>query len=173
MTGPRLIQATTEERVRLARDLFEEYAASLGFDLAFQGFPAELAGLPGEYAPPAGRLLLAECDGRLAGCAALRPMGGGACEMKRMYVRPEFRGRGIGRLLAVTLIEEARGIGYERMLLDTIAFMKEAIVLYRSLGFREIAPYRHNPVAGAAFLHLALRRPPGEEPGRAGPREEG
>jgi len=173
MTDTRLVQATTEERVRLARDLFGAYAESLGFDLSFQGFAAELAGLPGEYASPAGRLLLAERDGRPAGCAALRPMEDGACEMKRMFVRPEFRGLGIGRLLAVALIEEARAIGYDRMLLDTIAFMKEAIALYRSLGFREVAPYRHNPIAGAAFMELALRRTPGEAPGRAGPLREG
>lgn len=156
MTSTRLMQAVTEEHLRQARGLFTEYAASLGFDLSFQGFDEELAGLPGEYASPAGRLFLAECDGRLAGCAALRPMGGGACEMKRMFVRPEFRRRGIGRLMAVVLIAEGRAIGYERMLLDTIASMTEAIALYRSLGFRDVAPYRYNPIAGAVFMELAL-----------------
>jgi len=149
-------QAATPVQIESARTLFGEYAAALGFDLGFQDFDKELAGLPGDYAPPSGRLFLTYADDALAGCVALHPMGEGICEMKRMYVRPAFRGLGLGRKMAEKCIEEARAIGYRSMRLDTIATMTEAIVLYRSLGFSEITPYRFNPVPGAIYMELGL-----------------
>jgi ribosomal protein S18 acetylase RimI-like enzyme len=153
----KLIQATSDEEILQARQLFEEYAASLGIDLCFQNFDKELAGLPGAYAPPSGRLLLAKEDDLIAGCIALRKIGDGIGEMKRLYVRSEFRGQGLGRLLTEALLREARDIGYSRMRLDTIpGKMDQAIALYRSLGFRDIEPYYNNPVEGAAFMELLL-----------------
>jgi putative acetyltransferase len=126
-------------------------------NLCFQNFEQELAGLPGHYAPPDGRLLLAEHEGQLAGCVALHKWESGICEMKRLYLRPSFRGKGLGRVLAETIIAEARDIGYQRMRLDTIEpIMKDAVEMYRKLGFREIAPYRPNPIAGAMYMELHL-----------------
>ena len=151
-----IIQASTPSQIADARTLFREYAASLGFDLGFQDFEKELAGLLGDYAPPAGRLFLAFVDEAPAGCAALRDLGEGYCEMKRMYVRPAFRGLGLGRKLAVQCIEEARAMGCRGMRLDTIATMREAITLYRTLGFVGIPSYRFNPVPGALFFELNL-----------------
>jgi len=153
----RLVRADTPGLVEEARLLFRDYAGQLGFDLAFQDFGRELAGLPGDYAPPSGLLLLARSGGSPAGCVAVRGFAPGIAEMKRLYVRPGFRGRGTGRRLACAAVEAARGAGYERMRLDTVPAMTEAIGLYLSLGFRDVAPYRPNPVPGARFLELALR----------------
>ena len=148
--------ATSAGDLAEARRLFKEYEASLDVDLRYQGFEQELAALPGAYAPPGGRLLLAADDSVPAGCVALRPLGGDVCEMKRLYVCPAARGRRVGRLLAETVIREARLIGYSRMRLDTLPSMKEALALYRALGFEEIAPYYASPVAGTRFMELAL-----------------
>jgi putative acetyltransferase len=151
------LQVESPSQVAQARELFREYAQSLGVNLCFQNFEQELAGLPGHYAPPDGRLLLAEYEGQLAGCVALHKWETGICEMKRLYLRPSFRGRRLGRVLAETIIAEARNLGYQRMRLDTIEpLMKDAVEMYRKLGFREIAPYRPNPIAGAMYMELQL-----------------
>jgi GNAT superfamily N-acetyltransferase len=153
----RLVQAESTENISQARKLFEEYAAWLEIDLCFQNFDKELADLPGDYAPPDGRLLLAIEEDQLAGCVALRRIGAGTCEMKRLFLRPAFRGKGLGRKLAEAIIEEARRIGYQRMRLDTLpGRMNEAIALYHTLGFKEIEPYYHNPVQGATFMEVSL-----------------
>jgi len=146
----------TPEFVRLARDLFVEYSESLEVDLCFQGFAEELASLPGHYARPAGRLLLASTESSVLGVVALRPILSTDCEMKRLYVRSSGRGTGLGRLLTHALIKEARLAGYRRVLLDTLPRMTEAQALYRSMGFVEIAPYCHNPVAGTRYMALNL-----------------
>lgn len=151
------IQAETSEQIDQARSLFREYEAWLGLDLCFQNFEKELAELPGAYAPPTGRLLLAFEKDQLAGCIALRKLSDGVCEMKRLFLRPQFQGSGRGRQLAERLINEAREAGYETMRLDTLPQqMGTAIALYRALGFKEIEPYYENPVAGALFMELEL-----------------
>lgn len=150
-------QAESPPQIAQARALFLEYAESLGFSLCFQNFDKELAGLPGDYAPPEGRLMLAEHEGRLAGCVALHKLDGNICEMKRLYLRAQFRGKGLGRALADRIIAEARQIGYNRMRLDTVEpVMRDAVVMYRRLGFREIPPYCANPIAGALYMELEL-----------------
>ena len=151
-----LVRATSAEQIATVRSLFKEYEASLGIELTFQGFAEEVAALPGAYAPPAGRLFLATSGVDPAGCVALRPLGGGLCEMKRLYVRPIARGARLGRRLAETVIREARAIAYTRMRLDTLPSMKEAFALYQTLGFREIAPYYENPIVGTRFMELDL-----------------
>jgi GNAT superfamily N-acetyltransferase len=150
-----LTQARSPQQVAQARELFLEYAQSLGFSLCFQNFDKELASLPGDYAPPEGRLLLGKYDGALAACVALHKLDSEICEMKRLYLRPSFRGKGLGRALAERIIAEARQIGYRHMRLDTVEpLMKDAVAMYRKLGFREIEPYRANPIAGAMYMEL-------------------
>ncbi len=159
LSSAEIVIFPAESSVEIAqiRELFTEYAESLGFSLCFQGFDCELAGLPGDYGPPDGRLLLAKCGSEAAGCIALHRLEAGVCEMKRLYVRPPFRGRSLGRLLAERVIAEAKGNGYTRMRLDTVEpRMKSAVALYRRLGFREIGPYRANPIEGAMYMELEL-----------------
>jgi GNAT superfamily N-acetyltransferase len=151
-----IIQAFKKEHYEQAVILFKQYAESLGFDLDFQNFDDELVNLETMYSPPTGCLLLAEYHDKIVGCVGLRPFDEGVCEMKRMYVLSEFRGKGIGRKLAVAIIAEARKCGYQKMLLDTIAFMKEATALYQSLGFQPIDAYRYNPIDGATYYELNL-----------------
>lgn len=148
--------ASDTTAVEIARGLFREYQEALGVDLGFQDFETELRTLPGDYAPPRGRLLLALEDGAPAGCVAMRPLKTGTCEMKRLYVRPEYRAVGLGRQLAERVIAEARSAGYRRMYLDTLPTMQGAQRLYESLGFQEVPPYRYNPIAGTRFLGLEL-----------------
>lgn len=152
----RIVQAENAEDVAAARDLFVAYADALGVSLCFQGFERELAGMPGAYGPPSGRLLLARWSAEPAGCVALRALGGATCEMKRLYVRPALRGRGIGRALASAILDQARQLGYHTMRLDTLPTMPEAIALYRWLGFVEIPPYYDNPIPGALFFERRL-----------------
>jgi GNAT superfamily N-acetyltransferase len=149
-----LVRVTATDTAALdeVRALFQEYAASLTFALDFQGFERELAELPGAYSRPRGALLLAPG----AGCVGVRPLDATTCEMKRLYVRPEARGSGLGRVLAETAIDEARARGHARMRLDTVPGMETAQALYERLGFRAIAPYRENPVAGVRYLELQL-----------------
>ena len=153
----KLTRVETESQVEEARTLFNEYAEATGVDLSFQNFGEELASLPGDYAPPSGRLILAYEREGAAGCVALRKVDDAVCEMKRLYVCPAFRGTGLGRTLAEHIVGVAREIGYERMRLDTLPSMRSAIALYRSLGFREIEPYRFNPIEGALYMELELR----------------
>ena len=162
----RVRDATGENDWPVVREMFLEYAGSLDFGLDFQDFESEVASLPGEYAPPGGCVLLAEVGGETAagaaprtataGCVAMRPFSQGICEMKRLYVRPGYRGLGIGVGLSRAIIKKARERGYEHMRLDTVASMVEATRLYEALGFREIEPYRHNPLPGARFFELRL-----------------
>lgn len=149
-------RAQTEADLDEARRLFREYAASLDFDLCFQGFEEELADLPGPYAEPQGTLLLAERDGEVAGCVAFKKLEDGVCEMKRLYVRPAHRGKGVGRTLTEAIVEAAREQGYDAMRLDTVASMHAARSLYRSLGFRETEAYYHNPLDEVVYMEREL-----------------
>lgn len=152
-----IVAALDAEAVTACRELFVEYERALGVSLCFQGFERELATLPGDYAPPAGCLLIARSRGLAAGCAALRPLGPGEAEMKRLYVRAPFRALGLGRALALGVIEEARRIGYRTLKLDTLPSMRAAQALYERLGFVDAPRYNDNPVAGTRFMALALR----------------
>jgi GNAT superfamily N-acetyltransferase len=156
-----ITQAQSPEQIAQARELFLEYGGSLGFSLCFQSFDQELAGLLGDYAPPDGRLLLAEYAGQLAGCVALHKLEPGICEMKRLYLRPAFRGKGLGRVLTARVLGEARAIGYQRLRLDTVEpVMKDAVAMYRRMGFQEITPYRVNPMLGTLYMEIDLSEGP-------------
>jgi len=153
----RVVAAVTDEELEIVRELFREYERAIDVDLCFQGFAKEIAGLPGAYAPPRGRLFLAFDGDDAIGCIALRPLGDDVCEMKRLYLRSSARGKGVGRMLADRILEEARAIGYRTMRLDTLPIMREARALYESLGFKPIAPYYDNPLPGVLYLECALR----------------
>ncbi|MCX6595217.1 MAG: GNAT family N-acetyltransferase [Acidobacteria bacterium] len=150
--------AASPEAVEAVRGLFQEYEAWLGIDLCFQSFEKELATLPGEYAPPGGALFVAREDetGPPVGCAGLRRLAADTVELKRLFVRPEFHGRGLGKQLLTAAIEQAMALGYQRMWLDTVPQLTTAIELYRRWGFREIPPYNHSPIAGALYFELSL-----------------
>lgn len=153
-----IFQANSDHDIQQARELFEEYASGIGISLCFQNFDQELKNLPGGYAPPEGRLLLAVEDGQLAGCIALRKLESGVCEMKRLFIRPAHRGKGLGRVLVESIIDEACKLGYRSMRLDTLPGpMDHAIQLYQSMGFVEIGPYTRNPVENAKFMELNLQ----------------
>ena len=149
-------QALTEELIKQARELFIEYANYLEIDLSFQNFKEELKTLPGKYAPPEGCILLAFYNERITGCVSVRKLQVDICEMKRLYVRPEYRRKSIGKALSKAIILKAKEIGYRSMRLDTLPFMQEAINLYLSLGFKEITPYRYNPFEDTVFFELKL-----------------
>jgi GNAT superfamily N-acetyltransferase len=154
MADLRLVEVSGGKDLEQIRELFMEYSRDLPFDLSFQNFDEEVKTLPGRYARPTGCMLLATWTGEPAGCVALRQIGDGVCEMKRLFVRPALRGKGIGRALGQAIIEEARRIGYKRMRLDTV--LEPAKCLYRSLGFREIPPYQHVPIEGVVFMESEL-----------------
>ncbi|QHI99087.1 GNAT family N-acetyltransferase [Xylophilus rhododendri] len=155
-----LISPSTPQELDAAREIIQEYVESLAVDLTFQDVSAELIALPGEYAEPRGGLLLALVDGEVAGCCAIRPMDlsdyPNACEMKRLFVRRAFRGFGLGRQLAEATLDLARRAGYANVLLDTLDEMESARVLYADLGFEDIPPYYHNPIAGAHYLKAEI-----------------
>jgi putative acetyltransferase len=154
----KIIQATTQEHMDTIRQLFREYELFLDEDLCFQGFEDELAGLPGRYAPPKGSLLIAIDGQDAAGCVALRDIGDGVCEMKRLYVKPRFRGKGIGFELAQKILQQAVEGGYTLMRLDTLDKLKQAMRLYESLGFTTTLPYYNNPLEGVVYWELSLKK---------------
>ncbi len=160
LSNIQLVIPTSADDLAATSGVFREYAISLGFDLCFQDFEGEIANLPGGYATPRGALLLAHVDGAIAGCCALRPLDSSdyvnAAEMKRLYVRPAFRGVGLGRQLAEAILDAARMAGYDSVLLDTLNDMEIARAMYEELGFKEIPPYYHNPLAGAHYLKVDL-----------------
>lgn len=151
-----ILPASSPGQIEAIRCLLQEYATWIGIDLSYQGFARELAALPGVYAPPQGRLLLATDADRPVGCVALRPAGGNSCEMKRLFVRPAWQGHGLGRSLALRVISEARNIGYSNMKLDTLSTMQPAIQLYESLGFVRVPAYYDSPLLGTMFMELQL-----------------
>ena len=151
-----MIEATSAEDYSAGKTLIEEYASALGVDLCFQNFSEEIANLPKTYGPPRGRLLLARIDGETVGCVAVRNQGATVCEMKRLYVKPQYRGGGLGRRLAESAIKHAQQLGYSRMVLDTLPSMTEAQSLYESLGFREVDGYYPNPLQGVRYLACEL-----------------
>lgn len=153
----RIVAVGSAARIAQVRELFEEYWKSFGFTPCFQNFAAEVAGLPGDYVPPGGRLALAEIDGQSAGCAALRKLDADRCEAKRLFVRPQFRGEGLGRRLLDWVIAEARAAGYREMLGDTMPVMEKALEMYARVGFERTQPYSDHPTPGAIFLRLNLR----------------
>jgi carbonic anhydrase len=153
----RLLPSQKPDEIEAVRNLFREYAGSIGGGLCFQSFEKELADLPGDYAPPAGRLYLAYVKEEPAGCVGLRRIDEGVCEMKRLYVRPLYRGQGIGRQLVLALVRDGRALGYSKMRLDTLPSMKRAQELYRAMGFKAIDSYRADPVPDALYLELNLR----------------
>jgi putative acetyltransferase len=160
LSNIQLVTPTSADDLAATSVVFREYAISLGFDLCFQDFEGEIANLPGDYSPPRGALLLAHVDGAIAGCCALRPLDSSdyvnASEMKRLYVRPAFRGLGLGRLLAESILDAARMAGYDSVLLDTLNDMEIARAMYKELEFKEVPPYYHNPLAGAHYLKVDL-----------------
>ena len=158
LTEVEIVPAHTEDKIPAVRELFQEYADWLDYDLCLQSFDEELAGLPGAYAPPSGRLYLVIENHEIAGCVALRKLSEKVGEMKRLYLRPHHRGSGVGRLMAQRIIDDARAIGYQTLRLDTIPQMQAAIQLYHSLGFREIAPPPGAPMAGEIYMEMSLRR---------------
>ena len=155
----RIARAQSPAQIDHVRLLFREYERFLRVNLCFQSFEAELAGLPGNYAPPAGALLLAMDGPQAAGCVALRKFGDGIGEMKRLFVRPEYRAQGLGRALAMSVLQEAVAAGYAFMRLDTLARLKEAMRLYQSLGFKQVKPYYSNPLDDVVYWELALNKP--------------
>jgi ribosomal protein S18 acetylase RimI-like enzyme len=153
----KIVEVVSQEQITYIRELFKEYTNSLGFDLSFQNYDKEFSELPGKYTQPDGRLFLAIYDEKVAGCVGLRKFEKDICEMKRLYVRSEFRRKGIGKALSLKVIDAAREIGYSAMRLDTVPRMKEAIALYHSMGFKDIAPYRYNPIPGTIYMKLKLK----------------
>jgi GNAT superfamily N-acetyltransferase len=151
-----IVNVVTPEHLALVRALFEEYWTSFGFTPCFQNFSGELAALPGDYVPPAGRLALAMVDGQPAGCAALRRFDSDRCEFKRLFVRPQFRGLGLGRQLLAWVIAEAKAAGYRQLVCDTMPVMADALAMYERAGFERTAPYSGHPTPGAIFLRLVL-----------------